>query len=83
MKPTKQWLNLKISFFHRLRSIKELIKFKASQINGCAFCIEMHTADAIKNGETIKRFFALSAWWESLLFTDKEKTVLAMTENRQ
>lgn len=58
----------------------ELIKIRASQINGCAYCIEIHTKDAISNGETQRRIFALSAWWESPLFSDKEKVVLKMTE---
>jgi AhpD family alkylhydroperoxidase len=60
--------------------IKELIKVRASQINGCAYCIELHTQVALKNGETQKRLFALSAWRESNLFTSKEKAVLQMTE---
>ncbi len=62
------------------KAIKELIKIRASQINGCAYCIEIHTAEALKNGETHKRLFALSAWWESPLFTEREKAVLAITE---
>lgn len=60
--------------------LKELIKIRASQINGCAYCIEIHTTEALKNGETNKRIFALSAWWESPLFDDIEKVVLKMTE---
>ena len=55
------------------KSLKELIKIRASQINGCAYCIELHTKDALKNGESNRRFFALRAWWESLLFNEKEK----------
>lgn len=62
------------------KTVKELIKIRASQINGCAYCIEMHTSDALKNGESQKKIFALSAWWESPLFTEKEKSVLAITE---
>lgn len=58
----------------------ELIKIRASQINGCAYCIEIHTKDALENGETQRRIFALSAWRESPLFTEKEKVVLKMTE---
>jgi len=60
--------------------LMELIKIRASQINGCAYCIEIHTADALKNGENQKRIFALSAWWESPLFSEKEKAVLSITE---
>ena len=58
----------------------ELIKIRASQINHCAFCINMHTADALKHGETNKRIFLLNAWKETELFTEEEKVVLAMTE---
>lgn len=59
---------------------KELIKIRASQINGCAYCIDMHTEEAMKNGETNRRIFAISAWWESPLFDDLEKVILKMTE---
>ncbi len=63
------------------RTLKELIKIRASQINGCAFCIDMHTKDALKNGETNQRIFLLSAWREAIsFFTEEEQTVLAMTE---
>lgn len=59
---------------------KELIKIRASQINGCAFCIDMHTTDALKNGETAKRIFLLNAWREADLYTEEEKAILALTE---
>lgn len=59
---------------------KELIKIRASQINGCAFCINMHTTDARKNGETEKRIYLLNAWREADVFTDEEKAILALTE---
>lgn len=58
----------------------ELIKIRASQINGCAFCINMHTTDALKQGETAQRIFLLNAWKETELFTQEEKTILAITE---
>ena len=58
----------------------ELIKIRASQINGCAFCINMHTTDALKQGETAQRIFLLNAWRETKLFTPEEKVVLAITE---
>ena len=58
----------------------ELIKIRASQINGCAFCIDMHTKDALKNGETNQRIFLLNAWRETNLFTEEEKVILSMTE---
>lgn len=57
-----------------------LIKIRASQINGCAFCINMHTSDALKQGETAQRIFLLNAWKETGLFTKEEKTILAITE---
>nr|WP_188752761.1 carboxymuconolactone decarboxylase family protein [Parapedobacter defluvii] len=63
------------------RTLKELIKIRASQINGCAFCIDMHTKDALKNGETNQRIFLLDAWREvSGFFTEEERITLAMTE---
>jgi AhpD family alkylhydroperoxidase len=62
------------------KSQKDLIKIRASQINGCAFCIDMHTKEAIKNGATNQRLFLLNAWRETDLFTDEEKAILAVTE---
>lgn len=59
---------------------RELIKIRASQINGCAFCINMHTTDARKYGETEKRIYLLSAWREADVYTDEEKAILALTE---
>lgn len=59
---------------------KELIKIRASQINGCAFCIDMHTKDALNYGETTQRIFLLNAWRETSLFTEEEKTILTITE---
>lgn len=60
---------------------KELIKIRASQINGCAYCINIHSQDAIKNGETNQRIFLLNAWREAEgVFTEEEKVVLAITE---
>lgn len=59
---------------------KELIKIRASQLNGCAFCINMHTADARKNGETEQRLYLLNAWREADVYTDAEKALLAFTE---
>lgn len=58
----------------------ELIKIRASQINGCAFCIDMHTKDALKQGETNQRIFLLNAWRETQLFTEEERVILAITE---
>lgn len=60
---------------------KELIKIRASQINGCAFCINMHTKDALKLGETPKRIFLLNAWREVPdLYSEEERAILALTE---
>lgn len=61
-------------------SLYELIKTRASQINGCAYCINMHTRDAMKAGETAQRLFLLDAWRETDLYTQKERAVLALTE---
>ncbi|MGJ1387360.1 carboxymuconolactone decarboxylase family protein [Sphingobacterium spiritivorum] len=58
----------------------ELIKIRASQINGCAFCLDMHTKDALKKGETNQRIFLLNAWKETTLFTEEERVILSMTE---
>ena len=58
----------------------ELIKTRASQINGCAYCLNMHTRDAMELGETAQRLFLLNAWRETELFTEKERAVLALTE---
>jgi AhpD family alkylhydroperoxidase len=59
---------------------KDLIKIRASQINGCAFCIDMHTKEALKNGETAQRIFLLNAWRETDFFTEEERVLLAITE---
>jgi AhpD family alkylhydroperoxidase len=62
-------------------SLFELVKIRASQINGCAFCINMHTQDARKNGETEQRIYLLDAWREAPLYTDRERAALAWTES--
>jgi len=63
------------------KTLKELIKIRASQINGCAFCINMHTKDARKQGETEQRIYLLNAWREAgALYTEEERAVLALTE---
>ncbi len=58
----------------------ELMKIRASQLNGCAFCIDMHTKDARIKGETEQRIYALDAWRETPFFTEKERAALAWTE---
>jgi AhpD family alkylhydroperoxidase len=60
--------------------IRELVKIRASQINGCAYCIDMHTREALDNGETQQRLFALAAWRESPLFDERERAALALTD---
>jgi AhpD family alkylhydroperoxidase len=59
---------------------QEMIRIRASQINGCAYCLNMHTKDALKYGEAEQRIFVLSAWRETELFTDSEKAILTLTE---
>jgi AhpD family alkylhydroperoxidase len=61
-------------------SLIELVKTRASQINGCAFCIHMHTRDARARGETEERLYLLNAWRESPLYTERERAALAWTE---
>ncbi|MES2163189.1 MAG: carboxymuconolactone decarboxylase family protein [Pseudomonadota bacterium] len=58
----------------------ELVKLRASQINGCAFCIDMHTTDARKAGETDRRMHGVAAWRETPFFTEREQAALAWTE---
>ncbi len=62
------------------QSLLELVKTRASQINGCAFCIEMHTREARAMGESEARLYLLSAWRESPLYTPRERAALAWTE---
>ncbi|EJL74202.1 carboxymuconolactone decarboxylase family protein [Chryseobacterium populi] len=60
---------------------KELIKIRASQINGCAFCLDMHAKDAVKYGETPQRIYILNGWKEATeFFTEEEQVLLLMTE---
>jgi len=59
---------------------RDLIKIRASQVNGCSFCIDMHTRDARKAGETEQRIYALNAWRETPFFTPEERAILALTE---
>ncbi|PZU58370.1 MAG: alkylhydroperoxidase [Sphingobium sp.] len=61
-------------------TLTELIKLRVSQINGCAFCVDMHSQDLIKAGENPQRLFVLSAWTDSPAFTDRERAALAWAE---
>ena len=63
------------------KPLLHLIKYRVSQINGCAFCIDMHTKDARARGETEQRLYALNAWRETPFFTDRERAALAWTES--
>jgi AhpD family alkylhydroperoxidase len=68
----------RVDFDPRLR---ELVRIRASQINGCAYCIDMHTKDARAAGETEQRLYALPAWRETPFFTGRERAALAFTES--
>src|SRR5688572_28871924 len=61
-------------------SLIELVKIRASQINGCAYCIHMHTKDARTHGETEERLYLLNAWRQSPLYTERERAAFAWTE---
>jgi AhpD family alkylhydroperoxidase len=63
------------------RSLLELIKLRASQLNGCAYCVDMHTKDARANGETEQRLYALTVWQETPFYTERERAALLWTEN--
>jgi len=62
------------------RRLRELVRIRASQINGCAYCIDMHTKDARAIGETEQRIYALPAWRETPYFSERERAALAFTE---
>lgn len=62
------------------RSLYELVKTRASQINGCAYCLDMHTKDARAEGETEQRLYGLSAWREAPFYTERERAALSWTE---
>jgi AhpD family alkylhydroperoxidase len=58
----------------------ELVKLRASMINGCGHCIDIHSSDALKAGESTARLFGLAAWWEHPLYTEKERAALGLTD---
>jgi AhpD family alkylhydroperoxidase len=62
------------------RRLLHLVEIRASQINGCAYCLDMHTKDARRAGETEQRIYALNAWRETPFFTDRERAALEWTE---
>jgi AhpD family alkylhydroperoxidase len=61
--------------------LRDLLKLRASQINGCAYCVDMHATDAASNGESQQRIHAVSVWAESPFFTEKERAAFAFTES--
>ncbi len=61
--------------------LRELVRIRASQLNGCAYCVDMHTRDARAAGETEQRLHAVSVWEEAPFFTDRERAALAFTES--
>ena len=74
---------LKLSFEsqkHLEHSLLRLVEIRASQINGCAYCLDMHTKDARGAGETEQRIYTLDAWRETPFFTDRERAALEWTE---
>lgn len=62
------------------KSLMHLVKLRASQINGCAFCVDMHTREARKDGESEQRLYLTSAWHDSFLYSDRERLALGWTE---
>ncbi|QDY77513.1 carboxymuconolactone decarboxylase family protein [Streptomyces qinzhouensis] len=62
------------------RAVQELVMIRASQINGCGFCVDMHTKDAVAEGETDQRLHLVAAWREATVFTDAERAALELTE---
>ena len=80
--PMKAWLEFgqSVSKLGLDASLMELVKIRASQINGCAFCLDMHTAAARKAGETEQRLYLLDAWRDSPLYSERESAALAWTE---
>jgi AhpD family alkylhydroperoxidase len=80
--PMKSWLDFSQGLKHcgLEESLMDLVVTRASQINGCAFCLDMHTVDARKRGETEQRLYLLDAWRDSPLFSDRERAALAWTE---
>ena len=63
------------------KPLVELVKMRASQINGCTFCLDMHSRDARRGGETEQRLYLLNGWRESPLYSDRERAALAWTES--
>ncbi|MCY1275904.1 alkylhydroperoxidase AhpD family core domain protein [compost metagenome] len=62
------------------RSLRELVRIRASQINGCAYCVDMHGTDAAREGESLRRLMAVSTWKETPFFDERERAALLWTE---
>ncbi|MCS3798982.1 carboxymuconolactone decarboxylase family protein [Niastella sp. OAS944] len=69
-----------ISTFTIEKKLAELVKLRTSQLNGCGYCVNLHSQDARKAGETEQRVFAISAWWETPFFTEAERAALKLAE---
>jgi AhpD family alkylhydroperoxidase len=80
--PMKSWLDFSRGLLESglEESLTHLVEIRASQINGCAFCLDMHTAAARKRGETEQRLYLIDAWRDSPLYSDRERAALAWTE---
>ena len=79
--PGRALLNLSAEVESRIdQTLLKLVEIRASQINGCAYCIDMHTKDARHAGETEQRLYALNAWRETPFYTDRERAALEWTE---
>ena len=77
----KDWMDTSVAIANRLDpTLVELVKIRSSQLNGCANCINMHTAEARAKGETEQRIYLLSAWREAPCYTDGERAALQWTE---
>jgi AhpD family alkylhydroperoxidase len=93
MKPRLQFFNVAPELMKQVRvlnqavedcglekSLLHLVKLRASQINGCSFCVDMHSKEALRDGDTQQRVILVSAWKESPLFSERERAALAYTE---
>ena len=80
--PMKSWLEFSQGLLKGglEESLTDLVKIRASQVNGCAYCLDMHTVEARKRGESEQRLYLLSAWRESPLYSERERAALAWTE---
>ena len=93
MKPRLQFFNVAPELMKQIRALNKavedsgleksllhLVKLRASQVNGCSYCVDMHSREALQDGETQQRLFMVAAWKESPLFSERERAALAYTE---